>query len=61
MRFGNVMELLLIVSTMLNRNEREYTIKRVFTTQIGFVTIADVTPAVIAAAICVRYSLRSER
>lgn len=32
--------------------------RRVFTTQMGFVTIADAMPAVIAEAMCIRYSGR---
>jgi hypothetical protein len=32
---------------------------RVFTTQIGFVTIAEATPAVIAEAMCIWYSGRA--
>jgi len=32
--------------------------RRVLTTQIGFVTIAEAMPAVIAEAMCIRYSGR---
>lgn len=52
------MESLLIVSVLLEREFELNTIKRVFTTQIGFVTIAVATPAVIADAMCIRYSGR---
>jgi hypothetical protein len=58
MQNGSGMALLLIVSVVLIKVFYENTIKRVFTTQIGFVTIADVMPAVIADAMCIRYSGR---
>ena len=52
------MEYLLIASAISIVEARVNTINRVFTTQIGFVAIAEATPAVIAAAIRLIYSGR---
>ena len=42
----------------MKESSEKRTINRVLTTQMGFVTIAEATPAVIAEAICIRYSGR---
>jgi hypothetical protein len=43
----------------IEKGGEEGTINRVLTTQMGFVTTAEATPAVIAAPIWIRYSGRS--
>jgi hypothetical protein len=58
MHFDNGRGGLLIVSAVRKCKGRGGTMRRVFTTQIGFVTIADAMPAVNAEAMCIRYSGR---